>query len=141
MLIAEKGDSVRIWEALQRGANGILSYQNASEKLLECLDAVRAGERWVEQSLVSSVFSTGMSRQGDCTAALAMITPKEFQVIRGLQQGLRNKEIAAQMGISENTVKTHLNSIYQKLNVSSRAQLILYAQKYGCPEPGMRLKG
>ena len=72
-----------------------------------------------------------MRRETGAREAATLLTPREIGMVRMVAQGLRNKEIADQLCISESTVKTHLHNIYEKLHVDSRLALLHYALEKG----------
>jgi len=89
--------------------------------LLKAIKAVHNGEFWIDNHTVSTLLSTSMSRGIRDSAKL---TEREFALVKVVKEGYRNKEIAQLLSISEQTVKSHLNRIYRKMNVSGRTELI-----------------
>jgi two-component system nitrate/nitrite response regulator NarL len=87
-----------------------------------------AGELWVRRALLTQVVERWrqqlQAQQGPLVMRRETLTAREHDIIRGVQQGLTNKEIATQLGISEKTVKTHLGAIFRKLQVRRRVQLL-----------------
>lgn len=113
-------------EALQLGVNGMVIKANAPRDLLVCLEAVFQGRRWFDQE----VLQRAMERAQDPEAKrdpLAVLSDRERAIVALVQRGLRNKEVAAELGLTEGTVKVHLHKIFDKLNVRSRTELILIA--------------
>jgi two-component system, NarL family, nitrate/nitrite response regulator NarL len=88
-------------------------------RLLACVSAVARGERWVDPDLVDAVMP------GD--AQFASLSPREQEVVNWIELGLRNKEIARKLNVSEGTVKMHLHHIFSKLRIQGRAQIALLA--------------
>jgi len=134
MLTADK-DEAMIFKALKAGAKGYLSKDVSISDLIKAIQAVHKGELWVERKLMARFFEgeavadpKGEGRPGKKKEGL---TSREQEVLRILSKGSTNKEIAKALFISEKTVKSHLNSIFKKLNVSRRLQAILYAIKRG----------
>jgi DNA-binding NarL/FixJ family response regulator len=103
---------------LQNGAKGVLRKTALPEHLMSCLDAVVNGATWMDDNL----FRAGSSSDGSYRPDL---TPREQQVLVLVQQGLRNKEIAHELGISPGTVKIHLKHIFEKSGVRGRYGLAL----------------
>ena len=111
-------------------AAGILSKQVPLEGLLQCIHKVDSGEPWAQAPSVSSypgASSTQTSRFAGVTKEHSPLSFREKQVVAMVAQGYRNKEIAERMFISEQTVKNHLHNIFDKLGVSDRLELALYA--------------
>jgi len=125
-----------ILKALKAGAKGYLTKSANSPSLISAIKAVHNGELWVERKLMASFFDDDTAAGSLGTEATENnnddnLTPREHEVIQLLTKGLTNKEIGQALFISEKTVKSHLNSIFHKLNVSRRLQAILYAIKQG----------
>jgi len=134
MLTAAK-DEAKVFKALKAGAKGYLSKDVSISDLIKAIQAVHKGELWVERKLMARFVEgeatadpKGEDRPGKTKEGL---TPREQEILRLLSKGSTNKEIAKALFISEKTVKSHLNSIFKKLNVSRRLQAILYAIKRG----------
>jgi len=111
-------------EALKLGVNGIVLKEGDPFELLNCINIVLRGETWIdprvsEKALLYSVISGG---KGGKEGAL---TEREREITTLIRTGLRNREIALRCGLTEGTVKVHLHSIFQKLGVKSRAELIV----------------
>ncbi len=115
-------------ETVRRGARGIVLKQAAAERLLEGIRRVHAGEVWIDQRVAAEVMKA-MTQPGVASAPAerAGLTPRELEIVSLVSQGFRNKEIAEKLSISEQTVKNHLQNIYDKLGVSDRLELALYA--------------
>ena len=134
MLTASK-DETKILKSLKAGAKGYLSKNTTTSDLIKAIKVVNKGQLWVERKLVARYFN------GDITADIGRedrqenpkkdLTPREQDVLRLLIKGSTNKEIANDLFISEKTVKSHLNKIFKKLNVSRRLDAILTAIKLG----------
>ena len=134
MLTASK-DEIKILKFLNAGAKGYLSKNTTTSDLIKAIKVVNKGQLWVERKLVARYFN------GDITADIGRedrqenpkkdLTPREQDVLRLLIKGSTNKEIANDLFISEKTVKSHLNKIFKKLNVSRRLDAILSAIKLG----------
>jgi DNA-binding NarL/FixJ family response regulator len=118
-------------EAVRLGARGIVLKEMAPSLLLQCIRKVHAGELWLEKESVSRALDKMVRQDEDVQRMKDALTPRELEVLRRVVQGLQNQEIAAQLFISEGTVKTHLHAIYEKLGVRGRVQLILLAKEQG----------
>lgn len=119
-----------VLEALRLDARGIILKEMAPRLLVECVRQVAAGGRWMERFSVTSALETVLRRQSAGSRAREILTDRERDVVRMVAHGLRNKEIAKELFITEGTVKVHLHSIYEKLNVDGRTALAIYAREH-----------
>jgi len=106
-----------------RDADGIILKDATADQLLACVDSVSAGNRWADPVLLNW-FVQGLAPQ----TAEARLTPRELVIAALISRGMRNKEIAREMSVSEATVKMHLHHIYDKLNLNGRTELALLAR-------------
>ena len=117
-------------EAVRLGARGIVLKAAATPLLYKCIRAVVAGEYWIGhervQDLVASLRAFTDSQSGGRRPA-ATLTRREVQVAMAVLEGASNREIAQKLGLGEQTVKNHLSNIFDKLGVSSRLELALFA--------------
>ena len=116
--------------ALKLGAVGFVAEDAPTNLLLKCIRAVMAGELWVGREAVSGLVEALRrlsSRDRKSLPPRHQLTPRERDVIREVTEGATNKDIAAKFALSEQTVKNHLSNIFDKLGVSSRLELALYA--------------
>jgi two-component system nitrate/nitrite response regulator NarL len=125
--------------AIRLGAVGLVQKEKAADILLQAIARVYAGEAWIEPALVASVLSDIAGpqsvHQGDPEAMkIASLTDREREVISLIGEGLMNKKIAQRLFISEATVRHHLTSIFAKLNVANRLELVIYAYQHGLIE-------
>jgi two-component system, NarL family, nitrate/nitrite response regulator NarL len=116
----------RVMEAIQLGARGVIPKDLAARHLLQCVAAVAAGGTWIEPELLRRAIEMKPRE-----TVMALLTPREREIVQRVVGGSRNKEIARQMRISEGTVKMHLHNVYAKLNVGSRTELAVLANKLG----------
>lgn len=120
----------RVFEALQLGLNGLVIKASAPEHLLTCLNAVAQGRRWIDHDILQRTMELSFAPGGaQEQGPLKDLSPREKAVVGLVLQGLRNKEIAAELRIGEGTVKVHLHKIFEKLGVSSRTELAIVAAK------------
>jgi DNA-binding NarL/FixJ family response regulator len=117
--------------AIRRGAMGIVLKQQAAELLLKAIRKVHEGEVWIDRSMISSVLSEVRTEKREEPHPelnkIQGLTAREREVIALVTEGLKNKVIGERLFISETTVTHHLSSIYSKLGVSDRLELVLYA--------------
>ncbi len=114
-------------EAVRRGARGIVLKQAPSEHLVDGIRRVHTGEVWIDQRVTAGVLKAMAEGPATTTREKPLLTERERQVVHLVCQGFRNKEIADKLFISEQTVKNHLHNIFDKLGVSDRLELALYA--------------
>ncbi len=124
-------ERTQIVEALQLGARGIVLTDSATQLLLKAVRSVMAGQYWLGRESVSDLVAALrdlMPRGGDEPPQKRYgITPREMEVISTIVAGYTNKDIAQKFSISEQTVKHHLTNIFDKLGVSNRLELALFA--------------
>lgn len=119
-------------EAIRLGVNGLVLKETAPESLQLCLSAVAAGGRWIDQPVLQRMLDDPPDDHADeGLPALAVLSDRERAVVDQVVRGLRNREIADQLGIAEGTVKVHLHNAYEKLGVGSRTELVLLANALG----------
>jgi len=130
ILVTAAIDRTEIITALQLGAQGVVLKDSASEVLFKSIRAVMAGHYWVGRSRVTDLAST----LRDLCASLPGptrkqfgLTPRELDIVGTILGGYSNNDIAAKCSISEKTVKHHLTNIFDKLGVSNRLELALFA--------------
>jgi two-component system nitrate/nitrite response regulator NarL len=131
VLLTATLDEDGVLEAIDLGAMGLVLKEAASVKLVQCVRDVARGEKSLEQSLVSRALERMMRRNRALQEVASLLSPRETEVVRMVATGLRNKEIAQKLSISEGTVKFYLHTIYEKLQVHGRVELTLYAQEKG----------
>lgn len=124
VLTAYSGDE-DIHKALAAGASGYLLKSSTGDDLIPAVRAVAAGRRWIPNDVASRLVV-----RKDYEA----LTHREIEVLQKIAHGLANKEIAAKLAISENTVKDHLKSILGKLHVAARTEAVTAAVQRGIIE-------
>jgi FixJ family two-component response regulator len=109
-------------QAMKAGAVDYLQKPFRDEDLLSCVERAlqRSSEQWLQRS-----------QRKDVRDRLATLTPREFDVLKGVVAGMLNKQIAAQFGTTEGTIKVHRGRVMQKMNVTSVAELVVLAQRAG----------
>lgn len=131
VLLTATLDDEGVLEAVDLGVWGLVLKESASTQLIDALRRVSMGLRAVDPTLVSSAASRSLSRREAKREIESLLSPRETDVVRMVAKGLRNKEIADKLSITEGTVKSYLHSIYEKLGVKGRVELTLLAQEKG----------
>jgi len=111
--------------ALKLGASGIFLKHNSPGSLAQAIRQVAAGEMWVDPKVIQLLADNVSFREEQNLRRL--LTEREQEVLQGLFEGLTNKEIAAQLGVSESAVKATLQQLFQKTHVRTRSQLVRIA--------------
>jgi DNA-binding NarL/FixJ family response regulator len=114
---------------LRRGVRGILTRSISPDLLVRCVRKVAAGETWLDNQGVNWVIEAyrTQSEHGVSPKQQLRLSEKEMMIIGGVTQGLKNKDIALEVGTTEQVVKNYLRKIYDKLGVSDRLELALYS--------------
>jgi two-component system, NarL family, nitrate/nitrite response regulator NarL len=122
ILLTAGMDEAQLLAAAQLEPEGMVLKTSDPKLLIEAMDAVIAGERWVDPEIVER------TRHAEARAASAPpLTRRERELIELVRQGLRNRDIAAELGVTEGTVKVYLHAIFDKFRVESRTELALKA--------------
>ena len=122
-------DEDQALEAIRLGAGGVVLKEMSPHLLLLCIRKVHAGEQWIERQSITRAIEKLLNREAGARRLASLLTTRETEIVRLVAQDLPNKEIADRLGISAGTIKIHLHNIYQKLNVSSRRELVRVAQE------------
>jgi DNA-binding NarL/FixJ family response regulator len=137
ILLTAAAEKKQIVEALQLGARGVVLKDSATQLLLKSIHTVMAGEYWVGRESVSNLVQylrTLVQSSGeDARQKKFGLTPRELEIVSAVVAGYSNKEIAGYFKISEDTVKHHLSNIFDKLGVSTRLELALFAVNQALP--------
>lgn len=131
VLLAASIDEHQMVEARRFGVGGVVLKDMAPRLLLQCLRKVYSGELWIEHRVAARALDMLLQREEGAREIGSILTTREVEIARLVASGLRNRCIAERLFVSEATVKTHLHNIYDKLNVESRGQLILYCADRG----------
>jgi DNA-binding NarL/FixJ family response regulator len=123
------GEGERVYAALEAGASGYLLKDSDADEVSAAVRAAHRGELQLDPAVARRV--TLSLRSGRRVAASGNLTPREREILRLLGAGKANKEIAAELSISERTVRTHVSNILAKLGLSSRTQAVLWAVREG----------
>jgi DNA-binding NarL/FixJ family response regulator len=130
ILLTAAVENRQMAEALQIGARGVVMKEAATQILLKAIRAVMAGQYWVGREPVADLaqyLRAHAAGQQNAKAKSYGLTRREIEILSTIVSGLSNKEIAQKFSLSEDTVKHHLTNIFDKLGVSSRLELALFA--------------
>ena len=137
ILLTAAVEKKQMVEALQLGARGVVLKDSATQLLLKSIHAVMAGEYWVGRDSVSNLVqylrNLMQSTNEETKQKKFGLTPRELEIVSAVVAGYANREIAEYFKISEDTVKHHLSNIFDKLGVSTRLELALFAVNQGLP--------
>jgi DNA-binding NarL/FixJ family response regulator len=117
-----------IVDLYRRGVRGVISRSIPPDLLVRCVRKIALGETWIDNQSISWVIEAYRAQANQLTNPRLQprLTPKELEIMTCVTQGKRNKEIAYQLGTSEQVIKNYLRKIYDKLGVSDRLELALY---------------
>jgi DNA-binding NarL/FixJ family response regulator len=121
-------DDRDVTRALRLGARGAVLKKSAIDLLVKSIHRVHAGEIWLDSYMTTEVVNafSAPSKSG-VRAEKPLLSDRELEIVQLVAQGFQSKEIGKKLVISENTVKNHIRNIYEKLGVSDRLELVLYA--------------
>jgi two-component system nitrate/nitrite response regulator NarL len=125
---ASYSDESHTVELYRRGVRGIISRAISPDLLVKCIRKIASGETWIDNQSVNLVIEAYRSQAASLVSPRTQprLSPKEMAIITCITQGKRNKEIAYQLGTTEQVIKNYLRKIYDKLGVSDRLELALY---------------
>ncbi len=129
VIVSAHDEPATIGRALELGASGFLSKSAGIEEIREGIDAVLAGDVYTPKSYVRGQEHD--PEIADLIQRLHTLTPQQSRVLGMLAEGLLNKQIAYELGVSEATIKAHVSAILLKLNVDSRTQAVIRLGKIG----------
>ena len=136
IIVTRETDFNNQTRAIQLGAVGIVRKEQNARTLVEAIKQVHRGETWINQVLLNKILNDGNHQKKDESGGfdslnIESLTPREQDVIQKIGKGLKNKDIAKELYISEATVRHHLSSVYGKLGVADRLNLVIYACENG----------
>jgi DNA-binding NarL/FixJ family response regulator len=127
VIVSASDDLATIRSSLEFGASGFIPKRFGVETLRDALVKVMAGDVWIPPDVdLAAAADPEMTRLRD---RLVTLTPQQVRVLMMLSEGLLNKQIAYELGVSEATIKAHVSAILQKLGVESRTQAVIAAAK------------
>lgn len=128
IVLSPENDEDTVVDYFRRGVRGLLPRSIAPEMLVKCVRKVFAGETWLDNQGVNWVIEAYRAQAAQLTSPRpkTKLSDKELLIISCVTQGMRNKEIANEIGTTEQVVKNYLRKVYDKLGVSDRLELALY---------------
>lgn len=139
VVLASSPNDEQLFEVLKGQAASYLSKETTAEQLAETIRRVAHGEHPINESLTArpkvaeQVFREfqELSRRTEAEAYISPLTSREMEILQYIGRGFLNKQIAAELGISEQTIKNHVTSILRKLNANARTEAVVLALKQG----------
>ncbi len=132
LVLATRSGAETVESVLRAGASGLVGKELDLETVIRAIRTVAAGEVWANRLVTAHAleYLSGLSEQvGARNTSNGHLTAREAQIVNEVGLGLRNKEIAAKLRISEKTVHTHLNNIFRKLQMGNRIALALFSRE------------
>jgi len=127
-IVSASEDSATIRNAMALGASGFVPKSGSTDQIRIAIEAILAGDTWLPANV-----DLGIARDEDTelTERLRSLTPQQVRVLMMLSEGMLNKQVAFELGVSEATVKAHVSAILQKLQVENRTKAVLVAGRIG----------
>lgn len=133
VIVSATEDAATVRRALDLGASGYIPKSSTGERIREAIARVLEGEVWIPPDVDLESAADGEGR--DLAARLRSLTPQQQRVLAMLGEGLLNKQIAHELGVSEATVKAHVSAVLLKLGVDSRTQAVIALARIGLASP------
>lgn len=115
-------------QVMEFGADGFIPKTTATPTIKDAILSILDGKKWLPMGLAATLTKVDKEIK-DIAEKLKELTPKQFQVLRLLKDGLMNKQIAAKLNVTEATIKAHIGVIFKKLDVKNRTQIVLAVEK------------
>lgn len=125
IIVTANNSQTAVRRAMAFGAAGYIPKCSCREDVAEALHSVAQGDSWMPALQEPANENAG---EKETTRCIASLSPAQRRILMGLCQGLRNKQIAFQMGVTENTVKTYVTAMYKRLGISSRTEALILAR-------------
>jgi len=140
ILLADALDPGVYGRAVSLGVKGVVGNTQSTDVLFKAIRAVHQGSIWLDRSMMATAIANLSREMKEAQSdpernKISTLTERELQVVRLVCLGLKNKQVASQLFISQATVRHHLTSIFNKLDLSDRLELILYAFRQHLAEP------
>ncbi len=133
VMLLQSFERAPVIDAFRCGARGVISRDDSFKVLSKCIRSVRSGRIWAtneELEIILEALSHIQAIQINKADGTALLTTREKDVVRLVAEGMKNREIAEALHVTEHTVSNYLYRIFEKLGVSSRVELILYATSH-----------
>lgn len=127
IVLTASDDDRDVVRAMRLGARGVVLKQAATDLLIKSIRKVQQGEVWLDRKMTADVMKALAHSVEAIRREKPLLSDREREIVQLVASGLRNKEIGEKLFISEQTVKNHLHNIFEKLGVSDRLELALYA--------------
>jgi len=135
VLLLQESDREPVVNAFRSGARGVFHLADSSFRMLcKCIQRVHQGQIWVSNEQLAYLIEAVALAPGlrvVNSQGIKLLTPREEQVVALVADGLSNRDIALELGLSEHTIKKYLFRIFDKVGVSTRVELVLYAVTHG----------
>jgi two-component system NarL family response regulator len=130
LMLTNSDEDSDLYEAVKAGAAGYLLKEISIDELASAVRAVHGGQSLITPSMATKLMAefAAMARRGS-DSRLPRLTPRELDVLRGIARGMTNREIAKSLFISENTVRSHVQNILDKLQLKTRMEAAIYAMR------------
>jgi DNA-binding NarL/FixJ family response regulator len=133
IIYSDQNDRTDTVDLYLRGVRGVIPRSISPDFLVKCVRKVAAGETWIDNQSINSVIEACRTAPTALTQPRteAYLTPKELAIITCVGQGKRNKQVAYELGTTEQVIKNYLRKVFDKLGVSDRIELALYCLRHG----------
>src|SRR5271168_280206 len=134
VMLLDSSERSQVVEAFRTGARGVFSRSESLTSLARCIQCVSEGQIWAnskELRYILEALGEALPLRVVDTRGAALLSRREVEVVRCVAEGLSNREIAQRLGLTEHTVKNYLFRIFDKLGVSKRVEVVLYAYSLG----------
>jgi two-component system nitrate/nitrite response regulator NarL len=134
VMLLDSSERSQVVEAFRTGARGVFSRSESLNSLARCIQCVSEGQIWAnskELRYILEALGEALPLRVVDTRGAALLSRREVEVVRCVAEGLSNREIAQRLGLTEHTVKNYLFRIFDKLGVSKRVEVVLYAYSLG----------
>jgi two-component system response regulator DegU len=139
VVMASNPNDEQLFEVLKGQAASYINKETTAEQLVETIRRVSRGEHPINEALTTRpklaeqvlMQFQELSRRSEAEQFLSPLTPREMQILKYIGQGYLNKQIAVELGISEQTIKNHVTSILRKLNANARTEAVVLALRQG----------
>lgn len=127
IMLTVENDRKTIHECIDIGADGYVLKDSAGEEIIDAIKTVYNGEKFIDRSLVSLLFSAIKGKSAKVSCILDTLSKRELEVLLRISKGLSNKEIGKELFLSEKTVKNYATSLFRKINAKDRVHATIIA--------------